>query len=248
MLENIMKNILFIGKYPPIEGGETTKIYWLLKALGEKGFKIYVNTNAIEVEEEYRIYFEGEDIEKLQPKNVKLFNTNPFNYIKFIPWFNPFTERLINNGINIIKNYKIDIIVGWYLLPYCFVANYLSKIFKIPYLVVHAGSDLNRIYPNYEYNSLFTKVLKDAKHIVTSGNMNKWFKYMGFKNVISIDPELNLDAYSPKIKPLRLNNCYNKLLLFLGKVGKGKGLEYLLKSLKYIKYKNYKLVITSNKK
>jgi len=248
MLEN-MKNLLFIGKYPPIEGGETTKIYWLLKALGEKGFKIYVDTNALEVENEYKVKLTGEDIPYLQPKNVVLYNTNPFNYIKFIPWFNPFTEKLINRGIEIIKENKIDLIIGWYLLPYGFVAHYLSILFNLSYIIVHAGSDLDRIFPNYEYHLLFTEVLKRAKYIVTSGNLDKWFLELGFNNVVNINPEIDTNVYSPTVPPMKSLSLDNsKLLLFLGKIGKGKGLEYLLSSLKYVKYSNYKLLVTSNKK
>ena len=243
-----MKSILFIGKYPPIEGGETTKIYWLLKALGEKGFKIYVNTNALEVEDEYRVMLTGEDLPYLQPKNVTLYNTNPLNYVKFIPWFNPFTEKLINRGIEIIKENKIDLIIGWYLLPYGFVAHYLSMLFDLPYLVVHAGSDLDRIFPNYEYHLLFTEVLRKAKYIVTSGNMDRWFLRLGFNNAISINPEIDTRVYSPSVPPMKLSGLAgSKLLLFLGKIGKGKGLRYLLDSLRYVKYSDYKLVITSNK-
>ncbi|MBI2654760.1 hypothetical protein HYX02_08215 [Candidatus Woesearchaeota archaeon] len=47
-------NLLFISKYPPIEGGVSAQTYWLAKALGEKGHKVYVVSNCWEVEQRYR--------------------------------------------------------------------------------------------------------------------------------------------------------------------------------------------------
>jgi len=38
-----------IGKYPPIEGGVSAKVYWLAKALGERGYEVYIFTNAQEI-------------------------------------------------------------------------------------------------------------------------------------------------------------------------------------------------------
>ena len=43
-----------IGKYPPIEGGVSARVYWLAKALGERGHEVHIVTNAQEVESEYK--------------------------------------------------------------------------------------------------------------------------------------------------------------------------------------------------
>jgi len=46
--------ICFITKYPPIEGGESSKAYWLIKGLGERGQNICCNvTNAWGMEDPF---------------------------------------------------------------------------------------------------------------------------------------------------------------------------------------------------
>ena len=68
--------ICMISKYPPIEGGVSSKTYWTAKALGERGHEVHIVTNALEVEEEYR---EGIDINdpNYTPKNVHVHNPAP---------------------------------------------------------------------------------------------------------------------------------------------------------------------------
>jgi hypothetical protein len=51
--------ICFIGKYPPIEGGEASKLYWQVRELGKRGHEIHVVTNAFCVEKEFREKFKG---------------------------------------------------------------------------------------------------------------------------------------------------------------------------------------------
>jgi glycosyltransferase involved in cell wall biosynthesis len=63
--------ICIIAKYPPIEGGESSKAYWLARALGQRGHEVHVVTNALEVEEEYREQLSDYDLKyKYQPQGV----------------------------------------------------------------------------------------------------------------------------------------------------------------------------------
>jgi len=72
--------ICTIGKYPPIEGGESSKLYWLAKALGEKGHEVHIVTNAWEVETKYREQITGDDLSgHYRPKNVYIHNTDPLH-------------------------------------------------------------------------------------------------------------------------------------------------------------------------
>lgn len=50
--------ICIVGKYPPIEGGVSARVYWLAKALGERGHKIHIISNALEIESEYKEIFD----------------------------------------------------------------------------------------------------------------------------------------------------------------------------------------------
>ncbi|MBA7662612.1 hypothetical protein ES703_70641 [subsurface metagenome] len=67
--------ICMIGKYPPIEGGVSTRTYWLARALGEQGVEVHIVTNAQEVEEEYKEIIQDGDPE-YAPPNVYVHSTN----------------------------------------------------------------------------------------------------------------------------------------------------------------------------
>ena len=95
--------ICLISKYPPIQGGESSKAYWLAKGLGKIGHKVYVVTNSWEVENDYRERIFSDDIKYLQPKNVKLFSTNSFSPEFFIPYFNPMSLKLISLGLEVFN-------------------------------------------------------------------------------------------------------------------------------------------------
>lgn len=48
-------NICFLTKYPPIQGGVSMHCYWAARGLAEQGHRVFVVTNADEVEETFRI-------------------------------------------------------------------------------------------------------------------------------------------------------------------------------------------------
>src|ERR1044072_2169634 len=55
-------NICFICKYPPIQGGVSMHGYWAARGLAQKGHKVFVVTNADEVEQTFRIHLTKEDL------------------------------------------------------------------------------------------------------------------------------------------------------------------------------------------
>jgi glycosyltransferase involved in cell wall biosynthesis len=111
--------ICLISKYPPIEGGESAKAYWLAKALGERGHEVHVVTNTWEVESDYRELIETDDLNSAyQPKGVYVHNTDPFIEPAYIPYSRPYTEKIASLAIDIIKEYDLQLIDSWYILPY----------------------------------------------------------------------------------------------------------------------------------
>ena len=72
--------VCFFSKYPPIEGGISSRTYWLSRALGKRGMEIHIITNALEVEEEYRETF---DFEKLE-EYARLLNITYKNKIELV--------------------------------------------------------------------------------------------------------------------------------------------------------------------
>ena len=65
--KEVEMRICMISKFPPIEGGESSKAYWLARELGNRGHAIHVVTNALDVEDAYKECFRVEDISGYQP-------------------------------------------------------------------------------------------------------------------------------------------------------------------------------------
>ena len=84
--------ICMLSKYPPIEGGVSSKVYWLAKALGESGHKVHIVSNALEVENEYREVLDTNNPPYYSPKNVSVHNTDPAPTIKANPSHIPFSK------------------------------------------------------------------------------------------------------------------------------------------------------------
>ena len=105
--------ICFISKYPPIEGGVSSKAYWLAKALGERGHEVHIVTNSLEVEDEYREELDPND-PNFMPKNVYVHSTDPSPTIEANPSHIPFSkmycEKLASLAIEVIEDYNIDLI------------------------------------------------------------------------------------------------------------------------------------------
>ena len=132
-------NILFIGKYPPIQGGVSAASFIFTLDLAKKGHSVHVLTNANEVESGYRQNFDTSDtsiLNELTNNRIKIHDIYESNFQEYqhIPFSKAFSERLFGRAISIIEENKIDFIVGWYFQPYGFVSAQIGRSFNIPYL------------------------------------------------------------------------------------------------------------------
>ncbi len=222
--------ILIIGKYPPIEGGESAKLYWLAKGLGERGHNITIISNCQETEDEYKVELPVEELQKLQPRNVKLYSTHPFYETRLIPRYNPFSEKLTSLALEAIEKKRPDLILGWYLLPYAVAAFNVAKLTGIPYAIQHAGSDITRLLTHPYLNQFLTEVIKNADGILTYPNSKRLFESLGCKNIyvhrVEIPYEFNSTGSEFDLNKFNLNA--DRTILFLGKLSKSKGVDYLL--------------------
>ena len=256
--------ICMISKYPPIEGGVSSRVYWLAKALGERGHEVHIVTNALEVENEYREVLDLND-PNYMPKNVFVHNTDPSPSIQAnpnqIPFSKKYCEKLASLAIDVIEEYNIDLIDSRYLVPYA-VSGYLAKsLLKVPQLISHAGSDLQRLYPSRYLNSLLKKILNSADGIITTPKNEPFFTNLGvstskifFENQLIVDTQ----AFNPNVLPFNLDSyCTNQrissdipIIGYIGKITtnyKTKGLLELLNACSKID-KRFLLVFQSNGK
>jgi len=240
--------ILFVGKYPPIEGGEASKLYWLARGLGEKGHKVYIVSNCHEVEDPYRCKLSVRDIDELQPKNIRLFSTSPLDGVRFIPYYNPYSEKLTSLALEVCETYDIDVIIGWYLLPYCIAAYNTAKLKRKKLIIQHAGSDISRLLTNQFLFKYLEEIIRNADYIMSYSSMVPLFKRLGkdkiFVHIPKLHPSFNIKGESVNWKKeYGLNLTKNNIFLFLGKLSKRKGLEFLLKAFRKVPKVKYLMIV-----
>jgi len=223
--------------------------------LGDKGHEVHVVTNAYEVEEEFREKLTADDLKEYQPKNVTVHNTDPFDDPFYIPYSKPYTEKIASLAIDVIREYDLELIDSWYILPYV-VSGFLAKqMTNKPQIMRHAGSDMSRLLESPFLNTLFIDLFKKMDKIVSSPSQLQRFKEWGipeekifFNNKVSVCT----DAFNPNVKPMDLSEHKENaddlpVITYMGKVGVTKGIFELIEALGGIK-EDFILLFVSNGK
>ncbi|MGE3920674.1 MAG: glycosyltransferase [Gammaproteobacteria bacterium] len=169
--------ICIIGKIPPVQGGTPRETFYLGYHLAKAGHEVHIVTNSLEIEAEYRI-FSMDYFDELNPgfcneaKNLPLY-IHSTKYEKkhyYIPQGNPIVTKLTSLAISIVENKKFDLIFAYYLEPYAIVASLVSEVTGVPYVIKHAGSDIDRLFTSDALNLAYKHILKKASAIITSPN------------------------------------------------------------------------------
>lgn len=221
-IENKERKVCLIGKYPPIQGGISKNNYWLARWLAKKGYEVYVITNAFEVEEEYRIYLEGDDLEMLKPDfsqegkgKVNVWSSNPFSNFSYIPFSRPYVSLLSGMAIQEIERNKIDLIYSSYLEPYG-VAGYIASISTgKPHIVSHAGSDFYKLRKDTSLGTVYRVVYRSAHCIITSIEEISILRKWGISDerfyTEPIAFPLPTSHFNPDIEPLDINAFFRRM-------------------------------------
>ena len=237
--------ICLISKYPPIEGGVSARVYWLAKALGERGHEVHIVTNALEVEEEYRERFELNE-QQYAPENVHVHSLTPDNNPWHIPFSKSYTERITNLAIEVIEKYNIQLIDSYYMLPYGVAAFITKNITSRPQILRHAGSDIGKLLASPSYNTLFKAIFQRADKILTIPPLKEMFLSLGIpESKITFDEKVSIDtkAFNPEVSPFPLADHLDRqlpeypIITFIGKINyywETKGLYELLEAVKGI--------------
>lgn len=238
--------ICLVSKYPPIEGGVSARVYWLAKALGERGHKVHIVTNAQEVESEYREKFDVNETDFI-PDNVYLHNTKEDTNPWHIPFSKAYTERIANLAIEVIEKYDIQIIDTYYILPYA-IAGFIAKsITGRPQILRHAGSDIGKLFSSNAYQTLFKSVFHRVDKIITIPQLKEMFLSLGVKeSVLDFDDRVSVDinAFNPEVAPFPLSDYIKDdipecpIITYIGKINyywQTKGLYELVEAVKNIK-------------
>lgn len=250
--------VCLLSKYPPIEGGVAAKVYWLAKALGEKGHEVHIVTNALEVEDEYKERI-NDNKKEYSHQNVYVHNSNPYNNPWHIPFSKAYTERIANLAIEVIEKYNIQLIDSYYILPYCISGFIARNITGRPQILRHAGSDITKIFTSPSYNTLFKSIFQKVDKIVTISPLKEMFLSIGIsESRIVFDEKVGVDtkAFNPDVSSFPLSDYIGRkipecpIITYIGKINyywKTKGLYELIEAVKGIK-SDFLLLFVANGK
>lgn len=232
--------ICIISKYPPIQGGISSHIFWLSKGLAEKGVEVHVVTNANCVEEEYSI----EDRPEMNIPNLFV------HFVKSdIPWHIPYSElyiaRLLDKALEIIEKHQIDIIDTNYLIPYGMVGYLVSKMTGLPYIIRHGGSDLAKFFNEGMFKHILKKTIQNAAVVLTDEKNKELFN--------ELNPNFHVHPrYIPDERYFKPSFASHELprFAYIGKVNhywKYKSLDKIVNIFSGIKEKHELLFISQGK-
>jgi glycosyltransferase involved in cell wall biosynthesis len=164
--------ICILGKFPPIAGGVSHQTYLAAHELARRGHRVFVVTNADEVELEFRQLLLPGDAERLEADHsdgfVRCLQTDPVPAGSYLPWSQPYASKLFGLGLSVIEEHACDLVVGWYLEPYGLVAAQLAATTGVPLVLRHAGSDLGRLAHHADLRRAYAWALRRADRVLTT--------------------------------------------------------------------------------
>ena len=143
--------LCLVGKFPPIQGGVSARMYRLAHGLARRGHAVHVVTNAMEVEDAYRVTMRPEDHARLAGRYgdgyVRVHQTvsDPGGQWH-VPWHNPYTTKLAGLAIDVIRDHGLECVFSWYLEPYGVAAHLAASFTGTPHVMKTAGSDAGRLW------------------------------------------------------------------------------------------------------
>ncbi|MEN6436961.1 MAG: glycosyltransferase [Syntrophobacter sp.] len=169
-----MAKIVSIGKFPPLQGGISSKAYWFANAMAKRGHSVHVVTELTGVDEIHTI--SGSDTIP-RHSNVVIHRTD-----EVVPWHIPDDRHrslcLLNKLLEVVESEKPDLIEANYLVPYGLVAYLAGQITGIPYVLRHGGSDIRKFLAGGLWPALWRKGLGGASLIITDTDsqeiIRKW--------------------------------------------------------------------------
>lgn len=161
-----MAKIAGIGKFPPLQGGISSKAYWFANAMAKRGHMIHMVTERTDVDEVHTI--PGINSIPCHP-NVVIHRPD-----EVVPWHIPDDRHrilcLLNKLLEVLEREKPDVIEANYLVPYGLVAYLANQITGIPYVLRHGGSDIRKFLVGGLWPILWSKAFEGASLIVTDAD------------------------------------------------------------------------------
>lgn len=220
-----MAKLLFLSKYPPLEGGIAAKTFWLTRALGQRGHEVHVVTDPVGIDPIHTI--DGGDVLPDMPGVTVHRPTTE------IPWHIPPSEHrdfaLFDTALSVAETHKPDCILSGYLVPYGIIASFLSKTTGIPHILGHGGSDIQKFLLNNVFDKTLTRAISNSNLIITDASTHSTLSKINnnLEIIPPYIPDTNLFSFEDKQK-----NRKKQRIAFIGKINyfwRHKGIQRIIK-------------------
>lgn len=224
-----MKILQVLAFFSPVHGGSAMVPYYLSKELAKRGHDITIYTSDYKLSREW--------VEELRQLKARVFCFRAFTSVaKFY-----LTPGLVNVAKKDIKDFDIIHLHNYRTFQNIIVCHYARKL-GVPYILQAHGSlpsklsrqNLKRIYDFFWGK----KLLHDAAKViaVTKKEVEQYYDFDLPIDKIEIIPNgINLSDFEQLPEPGIFRRKYNlakdeKIILFLGRIDKTKGVDFLVKA------------------
>ena len=194
-----MARIVYISKYPPLEGGIAAKTYWLAQALGGHNHDIHIVTDRKDADKVHT-FTAATSI----PNHANVTVHRP---LQPVPWHIPQGEHralsILDMTLEVIEREKPDFIAAGYLVPYGLIAYLASKITGLPYVLQHGGSDIKKFVEGGLWSNLFRKVFLGAECVITDADHKAKIEKWNARSCMVLPYVPDPSVFSPAIREKR---------------------------------------------
>jgi glycosyltransferase involved in cell wall biosynthesis len=213
--------ICIFGKYPPIEGGVSTRTYCVAHGLAQLGHSVHVITNAKEVALPYRMFMRDEDWARCEGQygagSVRVHWTQSYGQRQWhIPISTPFITKLASLGLELVHNHVIDVIYSHYVEPYCIAGHIVAQAAGLPHVVRTAGTDAGRLWGLPQFGALYSHIFTSAGAVICGSTTARKMVEAGVEPTrIALKPEkyMNLvELFNPHGPALEVSALRDQIL------------------------------------
>ena len=231
-----MRILALSHEYPPIGGGGGNAAYHLLNGMADKGHEITLITTEYKTDQ-YRDDRDNFIIREVASKREKIDTSSFAEMLDYLLKAYREAKAILKN-----KSVKIDACIAFFGIPSGPIAYLVKKKYDIPYIIRLGGGDIpgaqKRFALIYKLLAPVIKLIwKNADALVANskGLMNEAVAYYDTGSCMVIPNGVDTDYFSPS----KVEHQYKSTedifrILFVSRLIKGKGLQFVIPELKRI--------------
>ncbi len=227
-------NILIVNyEFPPLGGGAGNATYYIAKEMAHRGHKVLVVSSHFKglAKEEWIDGIQIKRILTLRKRKESVTILELLSFALSSIWYMP----------KIARNFRPEVSFAFFGLP-CGISTLLIKaLYGIPYIVSLRGADVPGFierqvhYYHFLARPLIRYIWKKAKYLITN---SQGLKDLALKSAADIKIQVIANGVDANhYQPCKQTDNGTKKILFVGRLSKQKGIQYLIDSIRILKEK-----------